>query len=140
MQLANLSFSDLFVGLSRQISKKITLSDIDCFSNLTSDYHPLHSNKKYAKDSGYDNVIAHGLLLSSYSSALIGMHLPGRKALIISSKFEYKQPCYPEDNLSIVGTVTDLDDRFSRMVAKVELKNQKDILVALGHYGVIIRK
>ena len=140
MKVANLSFSDLFVGLSRKITKEIALSDIDFFSNLISDFHPLHTNKKYAQESGYADIIAHGLLISSYSSALIGMQLPGRKALIISSQFEYKQPCYAEDCLSIVGTVTELDDRFSRMIAKVEIKNQKDKLVALGHYGVIIRK
>ena len=140
MKLANLSFSDLFVGLSRKISKKVALSDIDFFSNLTSDFHPLHTNRKYAEESGYADVIAHGLLVSSYSSALIGMQLPGRKALIVSSQFEYKQPCYPGDSLSIVCTVSELDDRFSRMIVKVETKNQKNKLVALGHYGVIIRK
>lgn len=68
------------------------------------------------------------------------MQLSGLKALIISSQIEYKQPCYPEDSLSIVGTVTELDDRFSRMIIKVEIKNQKDKLVTLGYYGVIIRK
>ena len=68
-ELAELTLSDIRVGLSEEISKNVLQEDIDSFAALTGDRHPLHTDKDYAKASGYKDVIAHGLLLSSYTSS-----------------------------------------------------------------------
>ena len=139
-ELAELTLSDIRVGLSEEISKNVLQEDIDSFAALTGDKHPLHTDKDYAKASGYKDVIAHGLLLSSYTSRLIGMKLPGRNALVVSEEFEYKKPSFPGDELKILGTVSEVDERFSLLTIKVSVLNQNNEKVAKGYYKVMMRR
>lgn len=139
IKLAELKISDLHVGFSQQILKQIRQADIDNFVAITGDEHPLHTDKEYAQSCGYKDIIAHGLLVSSYTSSLIGMKLPGRNALIISEKFVYKAPSFPGDQLTIIGTIKEIDERFSRIRVKIEVRNQEEKNIAVGDFEVMIR-
>ena len=71
------TIDNLEEGLEAKIERLITKEDIQNFAILTQDFHPLHTSPDYAKSNGFKDIIAHGLLLSSYSSSIIGMELPG---------------------------------------------------------------
>lgn len=133
------SIDQLYVGQKDDIIKTITLEDIKSFSQLTSDYHPLHFDKEYSVKNGFKDVIAHGLLLSSFSSALIGMKLPGEKTIIMRQSFDYMVPVYPNDKLIITGTVCKVDIRFSIIEMNITIKSN-DILMSKGSYTLKIRK
>jgi len=126
--------------MTEEMMVKVTESAIINFSQLTQDFHPLHSSTQYAKDHGFENNIAHGMLVSSYSSALIGMKLPGENAIVISQAFTYKKPVYPGDELIISGEIVELDVRFSIIEIKIVIKEKsKNKKVAIGKYKVKIR-
>lgn len=83
----------------------ITGELIKAYARLTGDYNPLHSDQRYAKNSFFKKRIAHGMLVSSFFSTLIGMHLPGRNSLIVSQKIKYHKPVYIQQKLEIIGVV-----------------------------------
>ena len=45
-------------------SIKITEKDIECFSNISHDYSPLHVNKEYSRKTAFGGCIAHGILVA----------------------------------------------------------------------------
>ena len=133
------TFEELEIGQTETIEIQLLLSDIESFCILTSDYHPLHSSKRYAIKNGYDDIIAHGLLISSFSSALIGMKLPGENALITSQSFKYRHPTYPGDRLLISGKIVFKETTFNTIEVKVKIHNQASKLVASGLYKIKLR-
>ena len=132
MDINRHSLDDLTEGLSVTIERSVSEEDIQAFCELTSDYHPLHTDEAFARKQGFGTVIAQGLLISSYVSALIGMKLPGEKALIMSQSAKYMKPVYPGDELSITGAVKKRDKRFSIIQVKVTILNQNSEKVAEG--------
>lgn len=126
--------------MTADINKVLSVEDIVTFSKLTGDYHPLHSSKEYATAHGFKDVIAHGLLISSFSSTLIGMKLPGENTIITSQSFKYRNPAYPGDSLEFSGEITQKDARFRTIEVKVKVRNQDQKLVSSGFYKIKIRE
>ena len=133
------NLSDIEVGQVFEIKKTLTLEHIQQFVALTGDHHPLHTSKEYAIKNGFKDVMAHGLLISSFSSTLIGMKIPGENAIIVSQSFKYRQPSFPGDVLTITGTVKEKELRFNNITVKVRIVNQLNKLIATGEYVVRIR-
>jgi len=125
--------------MTESIEKALTLTDIESFCQLTGDFHPLHSSKEYALAHGFSDVIAHGLLISSYSSTLIGMRLPGENTIITAQSFKYRSPAYPGDKLLIKGEIVKKDERFQTIEVKVKITNDSAKTIASGLYGIKIR-
>ena len=133
------TIEELQVGQQDQITRLVELKDILEFSKITDDYHPLHSDKKYALTHNFKDVIAHGLLLSSYSSALIGMKLPGKNTIVMKQSFEYIEPVYPNDALVITGIVNKLEKRFNFVEVGITI-TCKGKIMSKGSYKIKIRK
>ncbi len=133
-------FCDLEVGMKKTISKKVAYKDIAKFCELTNDFHPLHTNEKYARQCGFNNIIAHGSLITSYTSEIIGMYLPGKKALIATSESHYIAPVYPADLLKIEAEIIGLRKAFSIAFITVDIFNQSGKLVSKINYRVKVRK
>ena len=64
-------FEDYEVG-QKAISpaRTITEADIHTFAGLTGDWHPLHTDAEYAKNTMFGERIAHGMLVLAVGSAL----------------------------------------------------------------------
>ena len=135
------TIDNLEEGLEVKIERLLTKEDIQNFANLTKDFHPLHTSPVYAKSNGFEDIIAHGLLLSSLSSSIIGMELPGENAIIISQSFLYKKPVYPGTKLLIKGILNKIDTRFSLLEINIKITSIDNIQVfATGKYSVKIRE
>ena len=134
------TIDELEEGLEATIERLLTVEDIQNFANLTQDFHPLHTSVVYAKANGFEDIIAHGLLLSSFSSGIIGMKLPGENAIIMSQTFTYKNPVYPGTQLLIKGVLNKIDTRFSLLEIKIKITSIDNIQVfATGKYLVKVR-
>lgn len=134
------TIDNLEEGLEAKTERLLTKEDIQNFANLTQDFHPLHTSPVYAKSNGFEDIIAHGLLLSSFSSSIIGMQLPGENAIIIAQSFSYKKPVYPGTQLLIKGILNKIDTRFSLLEIKIKITSTNNIQVfATGRYSVKIR-
>jgi len=58
----SLYYEDIEIGARfATASHVITEADIADFCRLTRDHHPLHTDAAYARQAGFDGIIAHGL-------------------------------------------------------------------------------
>ncbi len=138
-QSKKITINELKVGRSYTFNRTITQEDIQTFITLTGDNHPLHSDSEYASSCGYDDVLVHGMLVSSLMSTLVGMHLPGYYSLLLSQKLNYKKPVYPGNKLSIKGSVQKIKKALSLVVIHIEIHNNDEVLVCDGELVVKIR-
>ncbi|MBV9081501.1 MAG: MaoC family dehydratase, partial [Acidobacteriaceae bacterium] len=70
-------FSTIKVGDTATLTRTIEERDVRAFANLSGDFNPLHIQQEFAKRTSYQRPVVHGLLIGSYVSTLVGMHLPG---------------------------------------------------------------
>jgi acyl dehydratase len=100
-------FHELAIG-NRFISRARTITETDVvnFAALTADWHPLHTNAEYAKDSMFGQRVAHGMLLLSYSIGLV----PNEYVVALRrlSKVVFKKPVFFGDTIQVEGTVVNL--------------------------------
>ena len=94
MTIADFSYKEVYEGQVFEITKKLSRSDIDAFISLTGNKQPLHCEDDFALKTEFKGVIAHGLHVSSYISALFGMVCPGKHCLCLSQNLEFKRPVY----------------------------------------------
>ena len=94
------SWDSLRVGERAQIEKHITHEDIAAFAALSGDYNPLHTERG----------VVHGMYLGALVSALVGMHLPGEKALLVTESLSFKKPVRAGDTVVVAGTLTHKSD------------------------------
>lgn len=139
MPVAEHLFKQLKVGFKHQMSKKITLEDIDDFSRLSGDSHPLHMDLDYAHEQDFENRICHGMLLSSFAVGMAAMYLPGRRGVLLSQSSHYHLPVFPGDTILIEGEIIKIDERFSLLNIELTLTNQEDLVVSSGQVEIMVR-
>lgn len=131
--------SDIYEGQQYEFRKVFSTAVVESFSELTKDFHPLHTSSEYAKSNGFDNIIVQGLLLSSFISYVVGMKLPGENALILSQDAKYIKPIYVNEEVTYNCEVTKLDTRFSTFVLLYTIFNQAGLKAVSGNVLVKVR-
>jgi len=77
------------------------------FAKLSGDYNPLHMDENYSKSTKFNKRVCHGLLLTSFFSQLVGMHLPGKNALYLSQTVKFMSPCFIDEEICIESEIID---------------------------------
>ena len=125
------TFESLTVGESVSTSHTITESVVQAFAELSGDHNPLHTNPAYAKETLFGKPIAHGMLLASFVSELVGMSLPGKRCLLVKETLEFKLPVFYGDTVRVVGTL--MHKSASTGLLDIEIKIEREsTTVALG--------
>lgn len=109
------SFEDLSVGQIEKFQTTVTASMMDAFLQITGDTNPLHTDAAYAKAKGFNSQVVYGMLTASFYSTLIGVHLPGEKALFNSINLTFNKPVYVGDEIIIEGEVVYLNEAFKQV-------------------------
>lgn len=122
---------DIKIGSRAVFKVRITKTLIDAFADLVGDHNPLHTDLEYAKRASFRERVAHGMLVSSFFSRLIGMNLPGKNSLIISQEIKYIKPVFSGDELEIIGVVKKVS-RAAKLVdmeIKVRITKRKEVAI-----------
>ena len=132
-------FSEIKVGDSESISKKITESDVRRFVEMTGDDNPLHVDAAYAESTAFKDIVVHGMLGASYISTVIGTRLPGTGALWVSQNFDFLLPVRLGDELSISCTVLKKfeRERLLELETKIVNQHQQTVLTGTGKVKVL---
>ena len=117
-------FEDIVVGKTESFTVPVTEERMAFFREITGDLNPLHNDENYERKKGYEGRVCYGLLTTSFLSTLAGMYLPGEHSLIQNVKVSFRKPVMIGDILTVTGTVTERQERFSMFQMKVEIKNQ----------------
>ena len=129
-------FDDLRLNQIEKFEVTITESMVKNFRDISGDLNPLHSDKKFATKNNYRDKVVFGLLVSSFYSKLIGVHLPGKFALLNSINVDFLKPVYVSDKLFIEGKIIELDKRFRIINIKSRITRDDNNLVSRANIKV----
>lgn len=125
-------FEDLKVGQEEYFTVTITEEMMQQFLDLSGDTNPLHNDKEFAQEQGYQDKVVYGLLTTSFISRLVGVLLPGKYCLLQGIDVKYSKPVYVGDILIVKGIVDELHQSVQRAVIRVEIQNQDEKKVVKG--------
>lgn len=109
------TWNELQVGVAEELAVKVAPAMIERFVATTGDVNPLHCDDAHARSHGFAERVVHGLLTASFYSTLVGMHLPGRDALLHGLKIDFTRPVYAGDELVVRGVVSHRNEAFFQL-------------------------
>jgi 3-oxoacyl-[acyl-carrier protein] reductase len=126
------AFSEIRVGDTESIVKKITEADVRRFVEMTGDDNPLHVDRAYAERTAFKDIVVHGMIGASLVSTVIGTRLPGEGALWISQSFTFTLPVRLGDELTVSCTVLAKNERERMLELEAQAVNQYAEVVLSG--------
>ena len=126
------SLKELSVGQTVTREYRITESEVSAFADASGDHNPLHLDEEYAGRTRFGRRIAHGMLLGSYISALIGMELPGEGTIYMKQELNFLRPVYYGDVIRVEIRVAELIQEKKRAVLSTNCYNQENEQVIAG--------
>lgn len=134
-----MTIDDLYIGQQFVLKKHITTELLSSFSYLTGDYHPLHCDLEYSNKAGFEDIIAPGFLIISYISYIVGMHLPGQNALILSQEAKFSKPIFLHQDITYVCEIVKIDKRFSVFDLKYVVTSEASEIAVSGSVKIKVR-
>lgn len=138
---ATMSFADLSkleIGSQAKLCKRITAEDLEAFAAMSGDRNPLHMDSAFARRTSFQRRVVHGMLIGSYVSTLVGMHLPGSGALWTQQSFRWAAPVFIGDQITIIGTVKHKSEGTRTLIIEVQAVNQHGKVVMDGEGSVVL--
>jgi 3-hydroxybutyryl-CoA dehydratase len=117
-------WDDLKIGMRSQFDVVLTPAMMDSFAILSEDINPLHLDEQFARRAGFAGRVAFGMLTSAFYSQLVGVHLPGERALLQGIDLDFRSPAYIGDKLTVLGEISFLNDAYHRLELKAMIRNQ----------------
>jgi acyl dehydratase len=101
----SMSIDDLRVGMAVIQKFVFGQEQLDHFKELAKDRAPIHGDRAVAKRAGFDAPVVQGLALATRFSRLLGMYLPGERAILEKVELKYKAPVFAGQKLIYRCTV-----------------------------------
>ncbi len=110
-----MKFSELTLGQTASQTVHVTPEMLAGFADITGDHNPLHTDPAYAEPR-FGGVIAHGILLLGFFSAVLATQLPGPGAVARAMTVRFKAPAHPGDDVRIEVKIIELVPRIRKVV------------------------
>ena len=135
--IENVTFDELTVGQSARLLRTLTLADIQAFAAVSGDTNPAHLDAKYANDTLFHGVIAHGMWGGALISALLGTQFPGPGTIYLEQALHFTKPVRIGDTLTVTATVVSKDEANKSVELDCQVLNQKGQRVLHGTARVL---
>ncbi len=136
--MLELVYSEIKVGDEASFAKTITEADVLLYAGLSGDFNPIHIDAEYAKRSLFKERIAHGMLVSSLISAVLGTQLPGPNSIYLGQDLKFTAPVKIGDTVTAVATVTEKRDDKRIIKLRTTVSNQRGEMVVDG--SAVVKK
>jgi len=137
------SIDDVKVGLRTRFTKTVSESDVYLFAGITGDLDPNHVDEEYCRKTSLGHRVAHGALILGYTSAASTRILQDFDRPMVSVGYDrvrFLKPVNLGDTLTVDYEITGVERERERTMAKIEVKNQRDELVAVAtHIMQLVR-
>ena len=140
LNVAQFRLADIEPGLTKRFRIKVTESMVEEFAKLTGDYSSIHIDEKYARTTTLGHRICHGMLVGSFLSRLIGMHLPGKNGLLLSYSLRHLLPCYLDQEIVVEGRVVDKSSATRIITVKATVTDSIGKVLVDGILKVLVRE
>lgn len=115
---------------------KITNEIYSGFISLFNDRNPLHTNRTFALEKGFDSEVMHGNILNGFISYFIGECLPIKNVIIQTQEIKFFKPTYLNDDLNFQAEIVDVFESVNTFEFKFVFKNKNEIKVASGKINI----
>ena len=139
-RIAQYTLDDSNPGLTHSFTIRVTEAMINEFARLTGDYSPIHREEGFARTTRFGHRVCHGMLLGSFVSRLIGMHLPGKNALVLSYSLRHFLPCYLNQEIIVEGEVVEKSTATRIITVKAVVRDSLGKVLVDGIIKVLVRK
>lgn len=138
IQAEDRSFDSLHVGETASFERTISEDDVRLFADVSGDHNPLHMDDAYAHSTPFGGRIVHGMFLGALVSRLVGMYLPGTRALLMKESLEFKKPVRIGDTVKLEGAISRASVATGILELDIRL-SVGNVLVATGQAHVQVR-
>jgi acyl dehydratase len=94
---------------------------------------------QYAATTQFGERLVHGMLVASYFSTLVGMYLPGRRALFLSQEARFVKPVRLGERITFCGRVRRKTDSLGLLDIDTTAVNAAGEEVVRGRVQVMVR-
>lgn len=126
-------FARLQVGDRCDEHCRLTAAGFEAFARVSGDTAPVHVDDTYARGVGFERRILPGFYTSLRFSRLLGMFVPGPLSVIHSTRFEYHEPLYLDEDdsvpVSYTAAVSRLIEALRAVVIDLEARKGDRVLV-----------
>ena len=120
------------IGEQAILSRLITEQDIVLFAEISGDRNPIHLDADYAERTFFGKRVAHGFLIGSLISAVLGNILPGPGSIYLGQTLKFLAPIHIGDEVTVLVKVTALREEKRIVILSTECTNQHGTLVLSG--------
>ena len=136
-----MSDSPVPVGREVTFSKTVSESDVYLFAGITGDFSPNHVNQTYMESSVWGRRMVHGALLIGFVSTASTMAIADTRdggaatpVAVGMDRVRFLHPVFIGDTVTVHYRIDRFEDARQRTHAKVEIRNQDDVLVAVADH------
>jgi acyl dehydratase len=126
---------DIPIGLRTRFTKTVSESDVYLFAGITGDMDPNHVDEEYCRKTSLGHRVAHGALILGYTSAASTHILQDFDRPMVSvgyDRIRFLKPVYFGDTITVDYEIARVEREKERVIASIEVKNQRDELVAVA--------
>lgn len=135
--IENFTYDEITIGQSARLMRTLSLADIQAFAAVSGDTNPSHLDAKYANDSLFHGVVAHGMWGGALISGLLGTEFPGPGTVYKHQTLHFTKEVRVGDTLTVTVTVMSKDDANKSLELDCQVINQKGEPVLLGRAQVL---
>jgi len=135
--IENKTFDEINLGDSAQVTRILTIEDINFFALASGDVNPTHTDVEFAQRSTLQKLSGHSLWSAALVSGLLGTELPGPGTVYRQQDLNFHQPIALGDSLTVTITVKEKNPQEHLIAFDCHVVNQKAELVCTGIAVVI---
>ncbi|MGD9733290.1 MAG: MaoC family dehydratase [Desulfamplus sp.] len=126
------TIEELKIGDFEEFSKTISESDIYMFAGISGDMNPAHIDAPYAAKTFFKGRIAHGILVGSFISTVIGMKIPGPGTIYLEQHYKFLAPVRIGDTITAKVEVVEIKSEKNKVTLQTRCFNQNGVMVIDG--------
>ncbi len=124
------------IGTQATLSRTISEDDILLFALVSGDHNPIHLDAEYAERSLFGKRIAHGFLIGSLISAVLGNDMPGPGTIYLGQTLKFLAPIHIGDTVTVTVKVVAIREDKRILTLHTDCTNQNGTLVLSGEATV----
>ncbi|PWR01869.1 (R)-hydratase [Meridianimarinicoccus roseus] len=128
-KIGTVFLEDLEVGMSRSLTKVIDDTTVRAFAEVSEDRNPIHLDDMAGAASIFGQRIAHGMLVGSLFSALLGERLPGHGTIYLGQNLKFLAPVPLGAEVTATVTVAEIIAEKKRVSFQCEARIGEKIVV-----------
>ena len=134
-----MTINEMTVGQQASFTKTVTETDVYLFAGITGDLNPAHINQVASEQTMFKGRIAHGMLVASLISAVLGTKLPGEGTVYMGQTLKFRRPVFLGNCITATVEVAELNPERHIAILNTTCTNEEGVDVIVGQATVMLK-